>query len=64
MGLDPEVGSNLEYEYSVTLVAAKVAWYTPCVILSRGGTSEMSDGGIIWWVVGWVCVRGLLGINL
>ena len=46
-GLDSEVVFSLEYEYSVTSVAAKVAWYIPCVRWSRGGMSARSDGGRI-----------------
>ena len=39
-----EVGSSLEYEYSVTCAAAKTAWYSPCVRWGRGGVSASSDG--------------------
>ena len=53
--------SILEYEYSVTHVAAKADWYSPYVRWSRGGVSARSDGGIILWVVGWVCGRGFGG---
>ena len=41
----------------------KAAWYIPCVIWSRGGASEKSDGGLLIWVVGWVCGRGCDGIE-
>ena len=53
--LDPEVGSSLDDEYSVTRVATKVAWYIPCVMWSRVGESGRSYGGRLEWVVGWVC---------
>ena len=52
--LDPEVGSRLDGEYSVTRVATKVAWYSPCMICSRGGASASSGDGCKGWVVGWV----------
>ena len=45
--LEPEVGSRIEYEYSVTIVATKVAWYSPCVIWGRVGAIENSYGGRI-----------------
>ena len=35
--LDPEVGSSLDDEYSVTCVTSKTAWYSPFLIWSRGG---------------------------
>ena len=54
-GLDPDLGSSLEYEYSVTHEAAKTAWYSPCVRRSLGGASGRSLGGKVRWVVGWVC---------
>ena len=44
-GLDPEVGSSLEYEYIVTHVAQKTAWYSPCVRRSLGGVNGRSLGG-------------------
>ena len=56
-GLDSEVGSSLEYEYSVTHGAAKAAWYSPCVRRSLGGVSGRNLGGKVRWVVGWVCGR-------
>ena len=31
-GLDPEVGTSLDDEYSVTRVATEVTWYSPCVM--------------------------------
>ena len=43
--LDPELGSSLDYEYSVTHVAAKETCYSPCVRWSRGGASGNSVGG-------------------
>ena len=52
-GLDLEVGSSLNDEYSVTRVA------TMC---SRGGASGRSGGGRLEWAVGWVCGRGFIGI--
>ena len=52
LGLDPEVGSSLEYEYSVTHGAAKVAWYSACVRRSLGGLSGRSLGGKVRWAVG------------
>ena len=55
------MGSILDGGYSVVCVAIKVAWYSPCVIWSRGGTSGRSDGGCKGWVVGWVCGRGFCG---
>ena len=42
-GLDPEVGSSLEYEYSTTRGAAKAG--------------VRSLYGKVIWVVGWVCGR-------
>ena len=56
-GLDTEVGSSLEYEYSVTHGAAKAVWYSPCVRRSLGGVSGRNLGGKVRWVVGWVCGR-------
>ena len=56
-GLDPEVGSSLECEYSVTCGAAKAACYSPCVRRSLGEASARSMGGKVRWVVGWVCGR-------
>ena len=50
-GLEPEVGSSLDVEDSVTRVAANAVWYSPCVIWIRGGAS----GRIL---VNWLCVRG------
>ena len=41
----PEVGSSLEYEYSVTRGAAKAAWYSPCVRWILGGEIAMIVGG-------------------
>ena len=54
-GLDPEVGSSLECEYSVIRGAAKAACYSPYVRRSLGGASTRSMGGKVRWVVGWVC---------
>ena len=56
-GLDPEVGSNLEYEYSVTHGAVKVDWYSPCARRGLGWVSGRSLGGKVRYVVGSVCVR-------
>ena len=44
-GLDLEVESSLDEEYSVTCVATKVVWYIPCVRWIRGGDSGRSYGG-------------------
>ena len=55
------MGSSLEDEYSVTCVAAKAGWYSPCVRRIGGGASAKSDGGIILWMVGWVCGKGFVG---
>ena len=63
LGVNLEVEFSLEYGYSVTRVATKMAWYSPCVIWIRGGKSASSNGGIILQVVGWVCVRGCFGCN-
>ena len=41
----------------------KAACYSPCVRWSRGGASVRSDSGILVWVIGWVCVRGCVGIE-
>ena len=57
MVLDPEVGSNLEYEYSVIHEAAKAAWYITCVRRSLGGASGRSLDRKLRWVVVWVCGR-------
>ena len=51
-GLDPEVGSSLEYEYTVTGTAVKAAWYIPCVRQSLSGVSDRILGGKVRWVVG------------
>ena len=59
--LDPEVGSILVYEYSVTCGAAKAAWYIPCVRWILGGASERGVDGRVRWLVGWVFVRGFSG---
>ena len=56
-GMDPEVGSSLEYKYSVTHGTAKAAWYSPCVRQSLGGASERSLGWKVSWEVGWMCGR-------
>ena len=55
------MGSSLDEYYSVTRVATAVACYITFMMLSRGGASGMSDGGILEWVLGWVCVRGFIG---
>ena len=57
LGLDPEVVYSLEYEYSLTREAVKVAWYSPCVRRSLSGASAMSMGGELIYVLGWVCGR-------
>ena len=57
LGLDPEVGSDLECEYSETSGAAKAAWYGPCASRSLGEASARVKGGKVRWVVGWVCGR-------
>ena len=62
LGLDPEMGSSLDNNYSVTRVATEVAWYSPCVMWSRVGASGRSNGGRLEWVVGCVCGRGFVGI--
>ena len=43
-GLELEVGSSLEYKYSVTRGDAKAAWYIPCVRWSLGGASASIVG--------------------
>ena len=58
------MGSILEDEYSVTYVAAHAAWYRLCVRWSRGGAIARSDGGRIFWVLGWVYGRGFFGCGL
>ena len=45
LGLELKVESNLDEEYSVTCVAAKVAWYSLCIIWSRSGTQLRRVGG-------------------
>ena len=55
--LDPEVGSSLEYEYSVTHGSLKETWYSSCVRRSLGEASGRSLGEKVSWVVGWVCGR-------
>ena len=55
------MGSSLDEYYSVTRVATAVACYITFMMWSRGGASGMSDGGILEWVLGWVCVRGFIG---
>ena len=62
-GMDLEMGSSLDDEYSVTHVATEVAWYSPCVMWSRGGANGTNDGGRLEWVVCWVCGRGFVGIG-
>ena len=58
-GIDLEVVSRLYDKYNMTCVATKVAWYIPCVRLSRGWASGRIASGCKGWVVGWVCGRGL-----
>ena len=55
LGLDPDLGSSLEYKYSVTHEATKTALYGPCVRRSLGGVSGRSFDWKVRWVVGWVC---------
>ena len=43
--MEPEVGSSLEYKYSVTRGAAKAAWYSPHVRRSLGEATTSSLGG-------------------
>ena len=62
-GMDPEVGSSLDDEYSVIFVATEVAWYKTCVMWSRGGAIGRIDVGRLEWVVGWVCGRGFFRIE-
>ena len=50
--------SILDDKCSLTCVAAQSAWYSPCVIYSRGRASARFDGGIIQWVKDWVCGKG------
>ena len=64
LGLDPELIFILDDEYSVTCVVTEVAWYSPCVMWSRGGASGSIGGGRLEWVGGWVCGRGFVGIEL
>ena len=45
--LDLEVGYSLDGDYNVTRVAAKTAWYSSCVIWSRGGAIARSVGASI-----------------
>ena len=61
-GLDPEGGSSIDGDYSVACVAPAVAWYSVCVMCSRGGASGMSNGGRLEWVGGWVVGRGFVGV--
>ena len=63
-GLEPEVGFILDNEYGVARVATEVAWYSPCVMWSRGGASGRSDGRILEWSVEWLWGRGFVGIEL
>ena len=53
--------SSLDDEYSVTYVATKETWYSPCVIWGRGGASGGSVGRRKVWVVDWGCVRAFYG---
>ena len=57
------MGSSIEYDYSVTCVAAKADWYIPGMRWSRGGASARSNGERIWPLVGWVCGRGFVAVN-
>ena len=47
----------------MTCVATEVAWYSPGVMWSWGGAIGRSNGGVLEWVVGWVCGRGFVGIE-
>ena len=38
------MGSSLDDEYSVTYVAAKLAWYSPCIRWSKDWVSGRSRG--------------------
>ena len=64
LGLDPEVGSRLDDEYSVTCAATEVAWYSPCVMWSRDGSSGRINGGNLEWLVSWVYGRGFIGVEV
>ena len=55
------MGSILDDEYSLTCVVTKTAWYSSCVIWSRGGEIGSSVDGRKVWVVGWGCGRGFYG---
>ena len=57
------MGSSLDDDYGVTCDATRVAWYSPCLILNRGGESGNSYGGCKGWVVGWVGERGFCGCD-
>ena len=52
--------SILDEDCSVNWVATQVAWYSPCVIWSKVGASGRSDDGILEWVVGSACGKGVL----
>ena len=60
-GLDLEVGSRLDDEYSMTCVAVTVTWYISCMRWIRGGTNVRSVGGGKLWVVVWVCGSEFFG---
>ena len=51
------MGSSLDDEYSVTRVAANVAWYSPYMRWIRGWEIGRSVGGGKTWVAGWVFER-------
>ena len=57
MVLNPEVGSSLEYEYSVAHGAVKAAWCSPFVRWGLGGANTRIVGGKVIFVVGWLCGR-------
>ena len=51
------MGSSLDEEYSVTCVATKVAWYSPCIRWSSGGAIGRTVGKVKYrFYVG--CVEG------
>ena len=53
------MGSRLDGEYSATCVATEVACYSPSAMFSRSGASGRSDDGILEWVVGSACGKGV-----
>ena len=57
------MGSIFDGKYSVTRVSTEVAWYSPCVLWSRGGSSGSRNCGVLELVVSQVCGRGFVGIE-